>query len=213
MESINPSNAPSSQSGEQIYVSSPKHKKIGFFLIIVPWIGLIVVLLLFSILNMVLKANIDSSINEKTLAVFNFLLTIFGFICFLGIIFGIPLSIIFFKKKVLADGVRYDARSGKKEQSEIPLEIKGWNWGAAGLTLIWGLYHNVWISLLSLLPVVNIVIIIVLGLKGNEWAWQAQKWQSVEQFKTAQKKWKPWGIAFFIFMVIGFISKGLKMFS
>ena len=51
----------------------------------------------------------------------------------------------------------------------VPEEIKGWNWGAFWLTWIWGIAHNVWISLLvfCLWP----IWMIVLGIKGNEWAW------------------------------------------
>jgi len=30
---------------------------------------------------------------------------------------------------------------------------------------------------------------IVLGLKGNEWAWRARKWESIEQFKSSQENW------------------------
>ncbi|OGL87301.1 hypothetical protein A3I40_03730 [Candidatus Uhrbacteria bacterium RIFCSPLOWO2_02_FULL_48_12] len=84
----------------------------------------------------------------------------------------------------------------------MPEEIKGWNWGAAGLTWIWGVYHGVWISLLFFIPLVNIVMVIMLGIKGNEWAWRAQKWESVEKFIVSQRKWRPWGMAFVALMIL-----------
>jgi len=37
-------------------------------------------------------------------------------------------------------------------------------------------------------------MIIVLGIKGNEWAWRNKKWESIEHFKSVQKKWSVWGI-------------------
>lgn len=73
----------------------------------------------------------------------------------------------------------------------VPDEIKGWNWGAFWWSWIWGIAHNVWISLLAFcLPV---IWQIVLGIKGNEWAWQHRQFDSVEQFKQTQAVWSKWG--------------------
>ncbi len=73
----------------------------------------------------------------------------------------------------------------------VPEEIKGWNWGAFWLTWIWGIAHNVWISLLAFcLPV---IWQIVLGIKGSEWAWQHRQFDSIEQFKQTQAVWSKWG--------------------
>jgi len=73
----------------------------------------------------------------------------------------------------------------------VPEEIKGWNWGAFWLNWIWGIAHNVWISLLAFcLPV---IWQIVLGVKGSEWAWQQRQFDSIEQFKQTQAAWSKWG--------------------
>lgn len=75
----------------------------------------------------------------------------------------------------------------------VPPEIAGgFNWGAFWWTWIWGIAHNVWIALLSFVapwPVMNII----LGLKGNEWAWQNRRFDSVEQFRATQAAWALWG--------------------
>lgn len=81
---------------------------------------------------------------------------------------------------------------------DVPLEIKGWNWGAFLLNLIWGLWHNLPQAFLMLVPGVNLVMAVVLGFKGNEWAWQRKPWASVAQFKAAQRKWAIAG-----FIVVG----------
>lgn len=78
---------------------------------------------------------------------------------------------------------------------------KGWNWGAFWLTWIWGLGNNVWIALLALIPFVGIVMAFVLGAKGNEWAWKAKEWKSVEDFRKTQKTWS----------IIGWILGGLAI--
>lgn len=81
--------------------------------------------------------------------------------------------------------------SGQGASAIVPDEIKGWNWGAFWLNWIWSIGNQVWIGLLSL--VIGIIMAIILGVKGNEWAWQNRKWVSVEQFKETQKKWAMWG--------------------
>jgi len=38
----------------------------------------------------------------------------------------------------------------------------------------------------------------VLGIKGNEWAWQSKKWEDIEQFRRMQHTWMIWGIIAFV---------------
>ncbi len=42
---------------------------------------------------------------------------------------------------------------------------------------------------------------IVLGVKGNEWAWKSRHWDSIEQFKKHQYNWS---VAGFILLGISF---------
>jgi hypothetical protein len=81
--------------------------------------------------------------------------------------------------------------------------LGSWNWGAFLLSPIWSICNKSWIGLFSLVPCVGTIMSIVLGLKGNEWAWQNRRWESVEQFKETQTVWMWWGIASFavIFLV------------
>jgi hypothetical protein len=83
----------------------------------------------------------------------------------------------------------FDPRSGKGAASEFPSEAQGFNWGALWLTFIWGLFNRVWISLVVFVPIVGAIWFIILGVKGNEWAWRAKQWPSVEHFHRIQKKW------------------------
>ena len=79
--------------------------------------------------------------------------------------------------------------SGSGTSAAIPDEIKGFNWGACLLGPVWGVFHNSWFALLSIIPVLNFISGPICGIKGNEWAWQNRKWQSVEQFKQVQHEW------------------------
>ena len=85
----------------------------------------------------------------------------------------------------------------------VPEEIKGWNWGAFWLSWIWGIGNNVWISLLWFC--LWIVWSIVLGIKGNEWAWQHRRFDSLEQFKQTQALWSKWGWIIGVVCLLGLI--------
>lgn len=92
--------------------------------------------------------------------------------------------------------------SGQGRSATIPKEIRGWNWGAFVFGWLWGISNRVWISLLSAIPYVGVIMLIVLGVKGNEWAWRKKKWDSIEHFKNTQRKW---GIAAAVVFVLGLI--------
>lgn len=189
-------------SNQPIYVLSKRNKKIGLIWLLTPTLSIFVILLLYTIIN-TRFSNSEENFMILILNIFNFILSFLGLIAVIAIPVGIIIGIIYLRKKELAKGTKWDERSGKGENSTIPSEIRKWNWGAAGLNWIWGVYHSVWISLLMFIPLINIFMIIVLGIKGNEWAWRKNKWESVEEFVSSQNKWKPWGIAFLILAIFG----------
>jgi hypothetical protein len=100
--------------------------------------------------------------------------------------------------------------SGQGPSAVVPPELKEWNWGAFLLTWIWGVSNKVWISLIALVPVplVGLAVSILLGLKGNEWAWQSKRWDSTEKFRRTQRIWMFWGVASLmapLILIIGII--------
>jgi hypothetical protein len=88
--------------------------------------------------------------------------------------------------------------SGQGSLAVIPNEIRGWNWGAFCLSVIWSIGNSVWIGLLALIPYVGFIMAIVLGIKGSEWAWRYKRWDSVEHFKRTQSTWAKWGIGIWV---------------
>ena len=92
----------------------------------------------------------------------------------------------------------------QNRMSEID-QIKGWNWGAFVFGWIWAIANQAWLGLLTLIPFVNIVMIFVLGAKGNEWSWKNKNWESVESFKKAQRIWNIVGLVVFILSIVGAI--------
>lgn len=104
--------------------------------------------------------------------------------------------------------------SGEGPNASIPAEIaKKFNWGAFLLNWIWGLGNRSYLTLVifaasifGFIPLIGALVplgcCIWFGIKGNEWAWQNKKWDSLEHFNTVQKNWTIAGI---IVIVAGFI--------
>jgi serine/threonine protein kinase len=78
----------------------------------------------------------------------------------------------------------------------VPDEIKGWNWGAFLFPQFWPLTNRTWIGLLSWAPYIGPLMSLVLGYKGNEWAWKSREWRSLQHFKDHQRGWTVAGLLF-----------------
>lgn len=84
----------------------------------------------------------------------------------------------------------------------IKKELKKWSWGAFLLTFIWGVGNGVYVSLLAIIPGVNIIMAVILGIKGNEWAWRKNKCLTITEFKKQQKLWAKWGVVSIVIITI-----------
>jgi hypothetical protein len=96
-----------------------------------------------------------------------------------------------------------------------PDRIKRWNWGAFVFGWLWGIFNSVWISLLTLIPFVNVVMIFVLGVKGNQWAWEKSDLTDVDLFLKKQRKWNIaaaiFTLVFLLVIVAVFVAAGLSV--
>jgi|SRR5215813_968640 len=107
--------------------------------------------------------------------------------------------------------------SGHGKSAVVPRELDYWNWGAFLLNWIWGIGNNTFIALLMFVPLVNVVMLFVLGVKGNTWAWRNKYWRDVDHFKQVQRKWAIWGVVIWIgffglqatfwFSIFGFMKR------
>ena len=91
--------------------------------------------------------------------------------------------------------------SGHGVAAVLPPEIDRWNWGAFLLNWVWGLGNNTFIALLMFVPIVNMVMPFVLGVKGSAWAWRNKRWESVDHFRHVQRLWAIWGVVAVIALV------------
>jgi serine/threonine protein kinase len=105
----------------------------------------------------------------------------------------------------------YGNSSGMGSGAPVPQEIAhGWNWGAFTLPLFWSIANRTWIGLLCLASflcpmggiILSLIIGLVLGAYGNQWAWQNRQWESVEHFRQTQRVWATWGLSCFVAGII-----------
>jgi Pentapeptide repeats (8 copies) len=100
--------------------------------------------------------------------------------------------------------------SGQGKPSRVPVNIRGWNWGAFLLPWLWFVPNQVWggilLWLLSFIPGWNIffavVFAIAFGRNGNEWAWKARPWDDVETFKRQQRLWALAGFSVWSLVIV-----------
>ena len=83
-----------------------------------------------------------------------------------------------------------NVRTGDGVPEQLSAEFERWNWGAFGLTWIWGIANRTPAAWFVLVPFVGwIGMPFLLGLKGNEWAWRNGSWPDLETFRRVQRSW------------------------
>jgi hypothetical protein len=93
--------------------------------------------------------------------------------------------------------------------SPLPQDLRGLNWGAFLMNVIWGAAMKVpggtlfaWGLLTIIIPFFPFYLL----FKGNELAWQNRKWASKEEFREAQSKWTLWGLGLLLLLVLACIG-------
>ena len=100
---------------------------------------------------------------------------------------------------------------GQPSDTPIPPRLDRWNWGAFLMNWIWGLGNSTYIALLMFVPLVNIVMIFVLGAKGSKWAWKNRLWEDEAHFIRTQRNWARAGLAIIagVFLLVGSVFFGI----
>lgn len=96
--------------------------------------------------------------------------------------------------------------SGLGKGHPVPPEVPGWSWGAFFMSWIWAIGNRTWIGLLALVPYLGLIVAIILGVKGREWAWQNKRWDDIEHFNRVQRRWSIWGACLVLIPILGIIA-------
>lgn len=85
----------------------------------------------------------------------------------------------------MGGGISHAAVSDMSEE-----DLGKWNWGGFLLNWVWSMGNSVWWGLLALLPGINFIVSIILGIRGTRDAWEAKRSSmTAQQFKESQRKW------------------------
>jgi len=96
--------------------------------------------------------------------------------------------------------------SGKGKLHGLPAGVAGWSWGGFAFSWIWAVCNGSWLGLLALIPGIGLVVRIVLGINGREWAWRNKRWDSVEHFNRVQRRWSIAASLFLAVPLIGIVA-------
>lgn len=88
----------------------------------------------------------------------------------------------------------------------VPHGVAGWSWGAFFIAPIWAIGNKTWIGLFALIPYIGIIVAIILGIKGREWAWKNNHWDSLEHFNRVQRRWSIWGALVPVLIIFGILA-------
>lgn len=94
-------------------------------------------------------------------------------------------------------------REALNDPADIPPGLDRWNWGAFFLNWIWGIGNSTFVALLALIPIVNIIMLFVLGWNGSRWAWRNRAWRDAEHFRRSQRAWAIAGLAIWVVAIGG----------
>jgi hypothetical protein len=87
--------------------------------------------------------------------------------------------------------------------AEMSEELERWNWGAFGLTWVWGIANRTPVAWFVLVPYAGwFGMPFLLGLKGTAWAWHNGNWSDIETFRRAQRMWARRALALWLSVLV-----------
>lgn len=99
----------------------------------------------------------------------------------------------------------HQEQASQSAPSQDLSSVDQWSWGAFMFSAVWGIGNRVWISLLAFIPFLNIIMMIVLGIKGKKWAWETGRFKTVDELNASQSTWDFAGKVFLALTIIGII--------
>ena len=82
-----------------------------------------------------------------------------------------------------------------------------WSWGAFFIAFIWAfaskLYlYGILLFITSFIPIVNLIVFIVFGVKGRSIVWNNTEWNNFEDYKKRQKLLDTIGYSLFLLGIL-----------
>ncbi len=174
----------------KLYILNRKWAKIRLWAILVPLLAYFLLAVLLSVFGLgVLGPAFDYTIYALLV------LAVFGFpIAFLFCLISMSLRRVVKKNdmKAYVNG----------ENKKLDKAYVKFNFGAFGLTFVWGVYFANFLALLIFVPVVNVVVVIYLGLCGNKALYRKYAYKTPQDLIVEQKNWNTWGKILGVFNIL-----------
>ena len=74
-------------------------------------------------------------------------------------------------------------------ETRVPAELQGFSWAAFLWGGVWAIAYRVWVGLFAFVPFFGLIMHVVLGLRGAEWAYRKGTVTDVARFKSSQRNW------------------------
>jgi len=175
----------------QLYILNLKAAKRRLIAILSPFF----LVLLFALLSFLYSVGLDGAIVE-------YVMVYLFYVCFLSV----PVSLFFVATSILL-------RKRLKDESleiwnpkgaKFPKEYQKLSFGAFGLNIFWGAYYGNLATFLIFFPIVNLLLVLYLMLRGNLVLFRTYAFETENQFKDSLKVWNKHG-KIFGFLTIMFL--------
>jgi hypothetical protein len=90
-----------------------------------------------------------------------------------------------------------DLRYNEKKEPKL-----GWNWGAFMFPFQFGIGTKAYLTLLTLVPILNFIWFFVSGSQGAKWAYDSGYFENVDEFNGAMKSWNRAGLVSAIIIAV-----------
>jgi hypothetical protein len=105
---------------------------------------------------------------------------------------------------------RGDTSVREPSETGADVSLPRWNWAAFVLCPIWSLGNGVYVGLLGAVPYLNLLVIPLVSIRGNSWAWSKNAWRDEAHFRSVQREWALWAISVYVAFLIAISLFGLS---
>ncbi|MBI95974.1 hypothetical protein CL656_02405 [bacterium] len=175
----------------QLYILNLKAAKRRLIALVSPF----ALVLLFAFISFLYSLGLKAALVEY------FMLFLF-YLCFLSVpvsLFYVATSILL-RKRLKDESLEIWNPKGSK----FPKDYQKLNFGAFGLNIFWGAYYGNLATFLIFFPVVNLLLVLYLMLRGNLVLFKSFAFETENQFKDSLKVWNKYG-KIFGFLTIMFL--------
>lgn|GEM_PF-969423 len=95
-----------------------------------------------------------------------------------------------------------DSGFGRNDERGVPQELQGFSWAAFLWGGVWAAAYRVWIGLFAFVPIFGLIMNVILGVRGAQWAYRKGSIPDLARYRSAQRTWVIVWAALSVFAII-----------